>query len=85
MLAIRTAVPGSAGYVAMGRITGTLGGQHGSFVLQHSGTMQAGSLSAVIAVVPDSGTEGLEGLTGSMSIAQASGLHHYVFHYSLPD
>src|SRR5208283_719987 len=31
--------PGSAGYVAVERVTGTLGGHRGSFVLQHCGTM----------------------------------------------
>ncbi len=85
MLALRTATPGSAGYVAMERVIGTLGGQHGSFVLQHSGTMQGGSQSATINVVPDSGTEGLQGLTGSMRITQADGGHHYVLQYSLPN
>ena len=85
MLALRTATAGSAGYVAMERVTGTLAGRHGSFVLQHSGTMQGGSQSATIDIVPDSGTEGLQGLSGSMRITQDGGVHHYVLQYSLPN
>ena len=85
MLALRTATAGSAGYVAMERVIGTLGGRHGSFVLQHSGTMQGGSQSAKIEIVPDSGTEGLQGLSGSMRITQEGGVHHYALQYSLPN
>ncbi len=43
MLSAGTAVKGSAGYVAMERVTGTLHGKSGSFVLQHSGTMNRGA------------------------------------------
>ena len=84
MLAVRTPVAGSAGYVAMERVTGTLAGRRGSFVLQHSGTMTGGSASAVITVIPDSGVEGLKGLTGAMKITQPGGVHHYEFDYLLP-
>ena len=81
MLAVRTPVAGSAGYVAMERVTGSLAGRHGSFVLQHSGTMTGGSASAAITVVPDSGADGFEGLKGSMTISQPGGVHHYEFDY----
>ena len=84
MLAVRTKVAGSAGYVAMERVAGTLAGRQGSFVLQHSGTMTGGSAAAAITVVPDSGEGGLAGLQGAMTITQPGGQHHYAFDYELP-
>jgi len=85
MLAHRTATPGSAGYVAMEVVTGTLGGRSGSFVLQHSGSMARGSASLVVEVVPDSGTDALGGLAGRMAIVIEGGQHSYAFDYTLPD
>ncbi len=84
MLAVRTPVAGSAGYVAMERVTATLAGRHGTFALQHSGTMDKGAQSLSVTVVPDSGTEGFAGLTGSMEIKIEGGQHFYTFHYMLP-
>ncbi len=84
MLAFRTAVEGSAGYVAMERVTGSLKGRRGSFALQHSGTMDRGAPTLDVAVVPDSGTEELQGLTGRMTIEVAGGEHRYGLRYALP-
>lgn len=84
MLAAGTATKGSAGYVAIERVCGTLGGKSGSFVLQHSGTMNRGEPSLSIAVVPDSGTGELIGLSGKMMIEIQPGKHFYDFEYSLP-
>lgn len=84
MLAIRTAVEGSAGYVALERISGTLHGRSGAFALQHSGTMARGAPQLVITVVPDSGSGELLGLAGKLAIAIADGKHSYDFEYSLP-
>jgi len=84
MLAHMTSVKGSAGYVAMEKVTGTLQGRKGSFVLQHSGTMNRGDASLILNVVPDSGTDELEGLTGSMTITITEGVHFYGFDYGLP-
>jgi len=84
MLAVRTAIDGSAGYVAMERVIATLGGRHGSFALQHSGSMDKGAQSLSVTVVPDSATDGLVGLTGSMAIGIDGGRHSYVFKYALP-
>ncbi|MEI9927173.1 MAG: DUF3224 domain-containing protein [Sphingomonas sp.] len=84
MLAVRTAVQGSAGYVAMERVSGSLAGKTGTFVLQHSGTMDKGAQSLTVAVVPDSGTGELAGLAGSMAIRIEGGKHFYTFQYSLP-
>jgi hypothetical protein len=85
MLTAATDVKGSAGYVAIERVTGTLNGRKGSFVLQHSGTMSKGALQMSIIVVPDSGTGELVSLAGKMTIIIAEGKHSYDFEYSLPD
>jgi hypothetical protein len=84
MLTGMTAVKDSAGYVAIERVTGTLRGRRGGFVLQHSGTLTRGAQQLTITVVPDSGTEQLAGLTGKMTIQIADGKHSYVFDYTLP-
>ena len=76
---------GSAGYVAMEQVTGALAGRSGTFVLQHSGTMTRAAPSLTVSVVPDSGTGELQGLSGSMQIIIADGLHSYVFDYALGD
>jgi maltooligosyltrehalose synthase len=83
MLAHRTAVQGSAGYVAMERVEGTLHGRAGTFVLQHSGTMNRGVQQLALTVVPDSATGELEGLSGSMKIIIDDGRHSYEFEYEL--
>ena len=84
MLTAMTEVKNSAGYVAIERITGTLHGKPGSFVLQHSGTMTRGAQQLVITVVPDSGTGALAGLAGTMVITITDGKHFYDFSYTLP-
>jgi hypothetical protein len=84
MLAWRSSVEGSAGYVAMERVTGRLHGRSGSFVLQHSSTMRRGTPSQSITVVPDSGTDELTGLDGRMTIVIEGGQHSYRFDYTLP-
>ncbi len=84
MLAVRTPVEGSAGYVAMERVTGSLAGRKGSFALQHTGTMTRSTPTLSVTVVPDSGTGELTGLTGAMDIVVEGGRHAYVFRYGLP-
>jgi len=84
MLAFRTPVDGSAGYVAMEQVSGTLQGRRGTFVLQHSGIMNRGEASLTLIVVPDSGTDELEGLSGSMEIVIEDGKHLYSLDYALP-
>ena len=83
MLTAMTDTKGSAGYVALERITGTLGGRSGSFALQHSGTMTRGVPRLSVTVVPDSGTDELAGLDGQMTIEVAEGKHRYDFAYTL--
>jgi Protein of unknown function (DUF3224) len=85
MLSFMTSVKGSAGYVAMERVTGKLSGRSGSFVLQHSATMDRGAPTLNITVVPDSGTDELSGLTGKLQIIIADGKHSYDFEYVLSE
>ena len=83
MLTAGTEVKGSAAYVAVERITGTLGGRSGSFVLQHYASLNRGVPQQGIAVVPDSGTGQLQGLAGTMTIRIVDGRHFYDFDYTL--
>lgn len=84
MLTAGTSVKGSAGYVAMERVNGTLQGRSGSFVLQHSGTMTRGTPQMTVTVLPDSGTDQLVGLSGVMTIRIDQGKHSYELEYTLP-
>ena len=73
---------GSGGYVAIEKVTGTLQERSGTFVLQHSGTMNKGAQQLSITVVPDSGTGQLAGISGKMEIKIVEGKHFYEFEYS---
>jgi hypothetical protein len=84
MLAFGDPAKGSGGYVAMEKITGTLEGRKGSFVLQHTGTINRGATELTITVVPGSGTEELTGIGGKMAIQNRGGQHSYDFEYTLP-
>jgi hypothetical protein len=84
MLASGAGTVGTSGaYVALEKVTGTLAGRRGSFVLQHNGTMSKGVASMLVTVVPDSGTEELAGLVGTMTIVIAGGTHSYEFAFTL--
>jgi hypothetical protein len=83
MIGAVTGVKGSAGYVAIERVIGTLHGRAGSFVLQHAGTMNRGEASLSVNVVPDSGAGELAGLAGRMKIDIVGGRHLYTFEYTL--
>lgn len=85
MLAVRTETEGSAGYVALERVVGTLDGRSGAFALQHSGTMTRGVPHLLITVVPDSGAGQLAGLAGQMTINIVDGKHFYDFEYTLAE
>jgi len=84
MLTAMTETKGSAGYVAIERVTGTLKGLSGSFALQHTGSMNRGVPQLSVTVVPDSGTGQLVGVTGNMTINIVNGKHSYDFEYTLP-
>ena len=86
MMSVETSVQGSAGYVAIERVSGTLKGRSGTFVLLHQGTMRrGGDFKMSIVVVPDSGTGQLAGLTGTMAIIIKDGKHSYEFDFALPE
>ena len=84
MLTAGTDVKGSAAYVAMERVTGTLHGRSGTFALVHRGTMNRGEQRLEVTVVPDSGTGELVGLAGTLAIVIADGGHSYDLEYTLP-
>jgi len=75
---------GSRVYVALETVTGNLGGKSGSFILAHRGTMSASAQELSVIVVPESGTDGLTGITGSMDIDVKDGKHYYTLDYALP-
>jgi len=83
MLSAVTDLPGSAGYVAIERVKGSLSGYSGDFVLQHYGTMRQGVSGLTLEVVPDSGTGQLKGLRGQMNIRIEEGQHYYDFDFQL--
>ncbi len=85
MLTAMTAVQGSAVYVAVERVRGSLKGRKGSFALHHVGVMNRGAASLNVNVVPDSGTDELTGLTGRFDIKIEAGAHLYEFEYELPN
>jgi hypothetical protein len=84
MLATRTPVDGSAAYVALDRVSGSLHGRNGDFSLQHRGVMNRGTPDLSISIVPDSGTDELLGIAGTMTIDIVGGKHFYALEYSLP-
>jgi len=84
MLTARSDTPTSAAYVAVERVTGTLHGRSGSFVLVHRGVMTASGQTLSIEVVPDTGTDALAGLSGTLGIRIEGGKHFYDFEYALP-
>ena len=84
MLAAQTSFKGSAGYVAIEQVQGSLAGKTGTFLLQHSGIMDRNKPSLTVVIIPDSGTEELAGISGSMKIIIDGGRHSYVLEYELP-
>ena len=84
MLTALSEVKGSAGYVAIERVTGTLHGRTGSFALQHAGLMDRGAQSLQITIVPDTGTGELVGITGTLKIRIEDKKHFYDLDYEFP-
>ncbi len=77
-------VAGSAVYVMIERVTGTLDGQAGSFALAHIGVMDRGKPDLKVMIVPDSGSGALAGITGTLTIRIEGGKHFYDIDYRLP-
>jgi len=74
----------SGGYVALERVTATLHGRKGTFVLMHTGTLVDGRPEMLVTVVPGSGTGELSGISGRLQILIEGGQHRYAFDYTLP-
>lgn len=85
MLTAGTTTTGSAAYVAIERVTGSLKGRRGGFSLQHTGVMNRGTPSLNVTIVPDSGSGDLAGIAGTLAIIIADGKHSYDLAYTLPD
>ncbi len=83
MISAGNPASGSAAYVAIERIAGTLDGRSGSFMTCHRGIMDGGAVSLEVDIVPGSGSEGFEGIRGKMTIRIDAGVHHYELDYSL--
>lgn len=84
MLSARNLAAKSGAYVAVERITGTLDGRAGSFVVTHVGVSDRGANQLRIDIVPDTGAGALTGIRGAMEIRIADGVHHYAIDYTLP-
>lgn len=76
-------IEGSGVYVAVERVTGTIGGRTGSFLLYHQGVMTRGTPDLKVLVVPDSGSGDFKGITGTLTITITEGKHFYDFEYAL--
>ncbi len=85
MLSARTPVSGSAGYVALEKISGKLEGKEGSFTVVHLGLMHRGQSTLTVQIVPDSGTGALVGIAGTMNIDIKDGQHFYAMDYRFED
>lgn len=85
MLSAGNPAAGSAAYVAIDHITGTIGARHGSFALQHVGVLDQGDSSLTIIIVPGSGTGDFKGIKGELKLDIVNGAHHYTLEYTLPE
>jgi hypothetical protein len=83
MLHSGTETAGSRAYVAIERVTGSLGGKSGSFVLMHRGTMTKDGQELSVIVAPSSGTGELASLAGTFQIIIKDKKHYYEFDYTL--
>ena len=71
-------------YIALEKVTATLGGRHGTLVFEHRGYMAKGVQDLSIKVVPGSGTGDLAGISGTLDIKIEDKKHFYEFDYTLP-
>jgi hypothetical protein len=85
MIMASTSVSGSAGYVALERVEASVNDRNGTFYLQHNGIMNRGEGTLTVVVIPDSGTNQLTGLSGSLKITIENGKHFYEFDYEIAE
>lgn len=73
---------GSAAFVGLERVVGRVAGKAGTFVLQRTGTFEAGQAKEAYSVVAGSGTGELRGLRGEGTSAVGHGNEHpFVLNY----
>lgn len=84
MIAIRPSEEGSGVYLALERVSGTLGGREGGFSLAHRGVMNRGAQELSITIVPGSGDGALTGIAGDLKLDIRDGEHFYDIAYTLP-
>jgi Protein of unknown function (DUF3224) len=83
MLAAHEPLTGAGVYVAIDRVSGTLHGRAGSFLIAHRGIANADGQQLDIVIVPGSGTGQLEGITGTVGIDIVEKKHFYRVDYEL--
>ena len=83
MMAAGEPLTGAGVYVAIDRVTGTLHGRSGSFLMAHRGVRNADGQELSIVIVPGSGTGQLTGITGTVGIEIAGKEHFYSVEYEL--
>jgi hypothetical protein len=76
---------GSAAYSAIERVSGSVNGRAGTFMLQHTGIMHDGKQDLTITIVPASGTGALTGIAGTFALTIEGKVHRYDLSYTLPD
>jgi hypothetical protein len=84
MTAAHEPLTGAGVYVAIDRVTGTLHGKSGSFLIAHRGIRNVDGQELSIVIVPGSGTGQLTGITGSVGIEILEKKHFYTMDYELP-
>ena len=84
MMAAHEPLTGAGVYVALDRVTGTLHGRSGSFLIAHRGVRNADGQELSIVIVPGSGTGPLTGITGTLGIEIVGKEHFYSVEYELP-
>jgi hypothetical protein len=83
MMAAHEPLTGAGVYVALDRVTGTLHGRRGSFLMAHRGIRNADGQELSIVIVPGSGTGQLTGIAGTVGIEIAGKEHFYSVDYEL--
>ena len=84
MMAASEPLTGAGVYVALDRVTGTLHGRSGSFLIAHRGIGNAEGQELSIINVAGTGTGQLTGITGTVGIEIADKKHFYRMEYELP-
>lgn len=85
MLTAMTDTKGSAAYVAVERVRGSVNGSEGTFAFHHRGLSDRGVQQLEIVIVPDSGSGALSGISGHLALTIVDKVHSYDLAYSFSD